>query len=529
MAENRSLILQLLITARDEASGVFGKLFGFLNDSTNVIGSKIRDGFSNLFGGRLSSAADFEAQLSKVVAKGDETYQNIEQLSAGLNAMAARFGVTGTEAARGLEVLAAAGLNATDAMQALPAVLSLAQTEGLSLDDAAAKLSDTLFIMGLGFGQASKMADVLAKGANITTSSAASLAEALSGAGGIARSFGLDLEQTVAALDLLHKNGIKGAEAGTALSAILTQLLNPASAASGELTKLGISSRDLGGVLDALKAQGMNSGQAILAFGDTAGPGLRALMSEGSKGLNDFTGQLRDSGGAAQDAAGKMSNNFNSALQALASAWDGLKVTLATPLLQPFTAGLLTVKRVVTDTAGLLGGALTAGAVAAGVALVKLGPVVMESVAAFRAGIAAMTAAQIATVGFSRALALLAGLAGLVLATVSGFLLFRKSAEEAKPPVDALKDSTEQYTAALKGLGQAQLHVARSALEKAIAEQQAKMAKLAEQVEATSGKVGQQVVVWNDLAKGAHYVTVTQADVVAVQAELEAMPGDARN
>ena len=78
MAENRSLILQLLITARDEASGVFGKLFGFLNDSTNVIGSKIRDGFSNLFGGRLSSAADFEAQLSKVVAKGDETYQNIE-------------------------------------------------------------------------------------------------------------------------------------------------------------------------------------------------------------------------------------------------------------------------------------------------------------------------------------------------------------------------------------------------------------------------------------------------------------------
>lgn len=62
-----------MITARDE---VFGKLFGFLNDSTNVVGGKIRDGFSNLFGGGLDSAAAFEAQLLKVVAKGDETYPN---------------------------------------------------------------------------------------------------------------------------------------------------------------------------------------------------------------------------------------------------------------------------------------------------------------------------------------------------------------------------------------------------------------------------------------------------------------------
>ncbi len=74
--------------------------------------------------------------------------------------------------------------------------------------------------MGLGFDQAGWMADVLAKGANITTSSSSSLVEALSVAGGIAQSFGLNLEPTVATLDLLHKNGIKGSAAGTALAAM---------------------------------------------------------------------------------------------------------------------------------------------------------------------------------------------------------------------------------------------------------------------------------------------------------------------
>ena len=119
------------------------------------------------------------------------------------------------------------------------------------------------------------MTDVLAKGANLSTTSAVQLAEALATAGGIARAAGLDLETTVAALDLLAKNGIKGSVAGTALAAILTQLQNPASTASAALNALGISTRDLGGVLDALKAAGVNSETAILAFGETAAVGAQ--------------------------------------------------------------------------------------------------------------------------------------------------------------------------------------------------------------------------------------------------------------
>ena len=339
MANQTNLALQLLITAKDEASKVFAGVFKSLNDSTNVIATKIRDVFSGVFGGAVDSAAAFEEQLGKVQAKGDQTFSDTAALTKGLRKLAGQFGITGTEAAKGMEVLAAAGLNASDAMQALPAVLNLAKIESLTLDDAATKLSDTLSIMGMDFSQAGKMADVLAKGANISTASAAGLAEALSVAGGQAKAAGMDLEATVAALDLLHSAGIKGSAAGTSLAAILTQLQNPASTASAELNKLGINSRDLGDVLDGLNAAGVKGGKAILAFGETAGPGLQAMISKGSAALADYDTQLRDAGGSAQEAANKLNQNLNSALSGLNAAWESLKVALADPVLKPIADG----------------------------------------------------------------------------------------------------------------------------------------------------------------------------------------------
>ena len=351
-----NLALQLLITAKDEASAAFGKIFTSLNDSTNIIAGKVRDAFTGVFGGAVDSAAAFEEQLGKVVAKGDESYQNTEKLKTGLLAVAAQFGITGTEAAQGMEVLAAAGLNASAAMTALPSVLNLAKIEGISLDDAATKLSDSLSIVGLSFAEAGRMADVLAKGANISTASAASLAEALSVAGGQAKSAGMDLEATVAALDLLHSAGIKGSEAGTSLAAILTQLQNPSSKASAELDKLGITSRNLSDVMDGLKAAGVNSNAAILAFGETAGPGLRALVDKGSGALKDYDTQLRNAGGSAEEAANKLSNNWNTAIQALESAWTNAKAFLAEPILQPIADGARDAAKALNET--LASGAL---------------------------------------------------------------------------------------------------------------------------------------------------------------------------
>ena len=316
---------------------MFKALFGYLDSEISVTAGKVRDAFSNLFGGGLDGAKEFEAQLDKVQAKGDYAAESMEQLKRAAVEIGAPLKLTGTEAAQGMEALAAAGLNATQVIQALPPALYLAKAEGISMDAAAEKLSDSLSIMGLGFEQAGKMADVLAKGANVSTTSASALAQALSTAGGIARTAGLDLEQTVGALSALANAGIKGERAGTALAAILTQLTNPASAASKELSALGITTRDLGEVVGALASKGDASNAAILAFGETAGPGLRALIGQGQQSLNDLAGQLRNADGAAQQAADGIGGNLKGALKGLESTWDNIKNALLEPVLQPLT------------------------------------------------------------------------------------------------------------------------------------------------------------------------------------------------
>lgn len=332
---DKNPVLQIILTAKDEATGLLKKAFAGLNDSTNVVMSNIRESMSGLFGGGLDGAKEFESALSAVAAKGSYTADEMSTLKQAAIDIGAKFGVSGAEAAKGMEALAAAGLNATQTMQALPPVLALAKAESVSMDVAAEKLSDSLSAVGLGFDQAGRMADVLAKGANISTTSALALSEALSVTGGIAKTAGLSLEQTVAALASLANAGIKGSAAGTALSATLTQLLNPASAASKELSALGITSRDLGDVIGQLKTKGDASNAAILAFGDTAGPGLRALIGQGQQAIAGFSQQLTDANGAAADAANGINNNLNGALAALDAAWTNIKSALAEPVLKP--------------------------------------------------------------------------------------------------------------------------------------------------------------------------------------------------
>lgn len=333
-----SVVVDLLIKARDLASGPLRAIVAsiqFLDSEISVVAGKIRDAFGGAFGGGLDGAIEFEAQLSKVAAKGGFTAAEMEKLKQAATDIGAEFGTTGTEAAQGMEALAAAGLNATEVMQALPPVLALAQAEGISMDAAAKNLSDSLSSVGLGFSEAARMADVLAEGANLSTTSASALGVALAGVGGIANTAGLSLEETVAALVALAKGGFEGEKAGTALSAILTQLQNPASQASRELSKLGITSRDLGTVIGELAAKGDANNAAILAFGETAGPGLRKLLGQGQQSLTDFTGQLNDSDGAAKKAADGISGNLKGALGALTAAWENVKTALFEPVLEP--------------------------------------------------------------------------------------------------------------------------------------------------------------------------------------------------
>lgn len=335
MASNRNVAIRLLISARDEASSVFGSLQAKAAAAATAIAGYFGARF---FGGAIASAAEFEAAMSRVQAASGAAGDELAALKAAAEAAGTTTKYTSTEAASALENLAKSGLNAAQAVQALPAVLNLAQAGGVELGTAAEYITKAVAGMGLSFAEAGRVADVLAMGANASNTSVNGLAQALSYAAPLANSLGLSLEETVATIGKFADAGIDASRAGTALNSMLAQFSDPASQFRQELAAAGIITGDFNQALRQLAAKGPAGQKAINAVGQEAGPALRALLNQGIGALDDLTGKLQNAAGSATATAAVMGRNLIGALAGLSSAWDAVRRALAAPMLEPLAA-----------------------------------------------------------------------------------------------------------------------------------------------------------------------------------------------
>jgi TP901 family phage tail tape measure protein len=391
MASSDNLAVRILISAQDNAS----KTFEFIRANGVKLAEGLAAAFAlDLFKGAVDEAAKFEAQLDKVGAKGGYTAQEMETLSKAAVEIGSKFGVSGTEAAAGLEILAAAGLKSSEAINTLPSVLALAQSEAVSMDVAASTVTDTISIMGLGFSDAGRVADVFAKGANLSTTSAVELGEAFKGAGGAASASHYSLEQTAAMMNVLAANGIRGSEAGTGLKNVLSLLLDPTSNARKELSKLGVNTSDVGVAMDALQKAGEGGKQAMLAFGTEAMPTVLALTKSGSAGMKTFETALLNSKGAAEETAKGIASNFEGAKKNLEAAFINLKVALGTPILKPLTESFNTFSGAVAQNIPTIVSSLTALSELYGIKLARDAATFVQGMIAANT---AKKAAQVAT------------------------------------------------------------------------------------------------------------------------------------
>lgn len=334
---NKNLVLRLLITAKDEASGVLSSM----QAKAAAVAAAIVGYFSvDFLAGSVRRAGDFEAAMSRVKAATGAAGAEFEALKKAAEDAGANTRFTSVEAAQGLENLAKAGLSATQAITALPAVLQLAEAGDVSLAESATYVTRTVSGMGVAIEDAGRIADVLAKGANASNTSVKGLAEALSYAGPTARSLGLSLEQTVGYIGKFADAGIDASRAGTALNAILAQFQDPASKFRAELTAAGITTGNFDAALRALVVSGAKGEKAILAVGTEAGPALRGLINQGLGALDDLTGKLKNAAGSAKETSDVMGANLNGALSGLSSAWDALRIKLGEPALEVVTTAV---------------------------------------------------------------------------------------------------------------------------------------------------------------------------------------------
>lgn len=102
--------------------------------------------------------------------------------------------------------------------------ITLSQAAGMSMEDAANAMAGTINQFGLEAGEANRIINVLAAGSKYGAAEIVDLSQSFKVVGAAANAAGLSVEATAGAVEVLSKNNLKGAEAGTALRNIVLKM-----------------------------------------------------------------------------------------------------------------------------------------------------------------------------------------------------------------------------------------------------------------------------------------------------------------
>jgi len=124
----------------------------------------------------------------------------------------------------------------------------LSKASGLELPEAVTRLTDAMNQFGASAEEADKFVNVLANGAKFGSAEIPQITDALLKFGAVARSSNVPIEESTALIETLAENGLKGAEAGTALRNVMIKMSAPNALpkkAQDVIKGLGISFEEL--------------------------------------------------------------------------------------------------------------------------------------------------------------------------------------------------------------------------------------------------------------------------------------------
>lgn len=298
-------------------------------------------GLTGLSGAAIKIGSDFEEAMSRVKAISGATDEEFEKLNEQAKQLGADTSFSASQAAEGMENLAAAGFTVNEITDAMPGLLDLAAASGEGLASSSEIAASALRAFGLEASEAGHVADVLAANANMTNASVTDTGYAFKYVAPIAKSLGVSMEETAAAVGLLSNAGIKGEQAGTVLRGAMTRLVKPTDEAAAAMENLGVTFFDAEGQMKPLSTiigdlsnatSGLSDEQKNAAlsaiFGTEALSGMLALIDAGPAELERLTKAYQESDGAAAAAAATMRDNLKGALEELGGSFETLGIEI---------------------------------------------------------------------------------------------------------------------------------------------------------------------------------------------------------
>jgi TP901 family phage tail tape measure protein len=305
---------------------------------------------------KFADLEDVMLKVKGVMGASESEYQTLTDL---VKELGAKTRYTADEVASGLEFLALAGLSVDDAIGALPNTLNLAQAAAIDLGEAADIVTNIMAGYGIGVEGLVGATDTLTATFTNSNTSLSELGDAFKFVGPVAKSLGLELDETASILGVLANAGYKAQMGGTALRNILIALVAPSTNMSKLMDKLGVDTSefgiDLGSARNALDSLGVSVKDAdgnlrpfadimddmksglekihdptdraatlIDIFGKRGGPQMQALLEQGSTAVSDLERKIESLGGITQDIATEMESGMGGAIRALVSATDAM-------------------------------------------------------------------------------------------------------------------------------------------------------------------------------------------------------------
>ena len=260
--------------------------------------------------------------------------------------MGASTNFSASQAADGLNTLAASGYTAEQSIDMIEDVLHLSAAGSIDMANAAGYISGAM----KGFNDRTKTsayyADLMAKGATLANTSVAQLGEAMSSGAAGAAAYSQTADSMTVALLRLAEQGEVGSAAGTALSAAMKNLYTPSDKAKKALAELGISAYDTNGkardfntVVNELDnslskyTEEQQNAYKQSIFGQQGLNAYNKMVVTAIDKQNEWTQALANCSGEAANQYATMTDNLQGDIDSWNSALDGFKIELSDKLM----------------------------------------------------------------------------------------------------------------------------------------------------------------------------------------------------
>jgi TP901 family phage tail tape measure protein len=300
----------------------------------------------NVVSGVVGASAGFTEMMTTIQNNTGATTDQINQMSAGIQEMAARSNVPLTELGDAMLHVTDFGFYGADAIKILDAAMMSASSTGGNTAKTTETVASALHQFGIEADGAIRVTDIFHTAAQLSNITFEQFAEHAQRAIAVGAAFNIRIDEMAAIMATLTRNGFDAAESQTGLVNMFTHIAHPAAEARKELERVskltgvdlvkdfsavGLSSRGVTGILGDLEAaykrMGLTESQAsdeTMRLLNAQRGGIPTMILQG-KGAKDLAQNLRAMDGVLQGEATPTMDAYAKSQQTLAYQWGELQ------------------------------------------------------------------------------------------------------------------------------------------------------------------------------------------------------------